>query len=138
MAAIPSATESVRDFGLNVVSPASMTPLIMGPCSSGTANVMTLFATSTDLKAAHGEGLGVETAACVLDNGGGPIAFMRTSASIAATAGQVLPTYGVTGTNGAVTEAGTTPPDITPSGSPKGHYLMRVEITPTGGARGTA
>jgi hypothetical protein len=137
MAAIPSVTETVRDYGLNVVEPASMTPLIIGPCSSGDSNIVQLFGSSVDLRAEHGEGLAVENACCILDNGGGPVAMLRTTASIAATAGQVLPTYGTTGTNGSLTEAGTTPPDITPSGSPNGHYLMKVDIQ-TGGTLGTA
>jgi hypothetical protein len=137
MAAIPSASETVRDYGLNVVSPASMTALIMGATSAGTANTLGLYSSINTLRADMGEGPAVETAANVLAQGGGPIAFMKMTASIAATAGQVLPTYGTAGTNGSVTEAGTSPPDITPSGSPNGHYLMKVEIM-TGGTLETA
>lgn len=136
MAAIPSVSESVRDYGLNVSEPASMTPLVMGVCSAGAANAMALYSSITDLRAAAGEGPAVELAADVLSQGGGPIAFMRTTGSIAASNGQVLPTYGAAGTNGSVTEGGTTPPDITPSGNPKGSYLMKVDVT-TGGTLGT-
>lgn len=137
MAAIPSASETVRDYGLNVVEPASLTPLIMGHCSAGTANEVVLYASSNDLRAGAGEGPAVELAANVLAQGGGPIAFCRMTASVPASNGQVLPTYGSNGSNGIVTEAGTSPPDITPSGNPNGAYQMRVEIT-TLGSLGTA
>lgn len=137
MAAIPSASESVRDYGLNVTSPATMTPLVIGPCSSGDANVVQLFSSSTALREEHGEGIAVEEGCNILDNGGGPIAVLRSTASIAATAGQVLPTFGSAGSNGAITPTGTTPPVVTVAGSPKGHYLMQVDLT-TGGALATA
>lgn len=137
MAAIPSASETVRDYGLNVVEPASMTPIFLGHSTSGTENVLTLYSSIQDLRTGHGEGPAVESAALTLARAGGPVGIMRMTASIAATNGQVLPTYGANGTNGSITSAGTTPPTVTVSGNPKGHYLMKVDIQ-TGGARGTA
>lgn len=133
MPAIPNSTESVRDYGLGSNPPASMMPLYMGVSSGGVANSLVIYGSPTALRAAEGEGPAVEAAA---NSGGWPIGFMRLTASISATNGQCLPTYGVTGTNGSITKSGAGP-TITVAGAPNGHYLMRIEIT-TGGALGTA
>lgn len=133
MPAIPSASETVRDYGLGTNPAASMMPLYIGVCSSGTANEVASYSSPTALRAAAGEGPAVEAAA---NSGAWPLLLMRTTASIAATNGQCLPTYGVTGTNGSITKSGAGP-TITVAGAPKGHYLMRIEIT-TGGILATA
>lgn len=136
MAAIPSASETVRDYGIGVTQVAKVSPIVAGVCSSGTANVLSWYASPNALRDACGEGPAVEAAALILSQGGGPVGVIRTTASIAATNGQCLPTYGANGSNGSVTQSGAGPA-VTVSGYPKGHYLMRIEVT-TGGTRGTA
>lgn len=122
MPAIPSATETQRDFGLGLVSPASMMEIVMGVASSGTANVLNFFNDTSSLRDAYGEGPAVEHACNVLSQGGGPIGFIKSSASIAAS-------------NGSVTKSGSGP-DITLSGSAALDAHLRVEIV-AGGALGT-
>lgn len=131
MPAIPSATESVRDFGLGLTQPASMTPLVLGVSSSGAVNTVEFYNSVPALQAARGEGPGVELAANVLSQGGGPIAFVGCESTIVGSNSQVLPTYGSPGSNGSITKSGAGP-TITVSGSPKAAYQMRIEITNAG------
>lgn len=138
MPAIPSSTETVRDFGLGITQPASMTPLVIGVCSGSiTANEMHLYSSPTTLRDEAGEGPAVEAAAEILSQGGGPIGFMKMTASIAATRGEVLPTFGVDGVLSAVTNAGGGPTVTVAGTDPTGHYNFRIEIT-TGGVLGTS
>ncbi|MFO7179578.1 MAG: hypothetical protein DIU78_012850 [Pseudomonadota bacterium] len=123
MPPIPSVTERVRDFGLGVTPPASMTPVIFGVSSQGDTNKLEQYATVQALKDARGEGPAVETAAHVLSQGGGPIYFIGADPTIAAS-------------NGSVQYAGTGPA-ITVSGSATLDARVRVKIVERG-IRGTA
>lgn len=89
MAAIPSVKERVRDFGLGIVAPAVMTPVILGVASLGTPNQLAFYSDVQTLKDERGEGPGVEAAAHVLSQGGGPIGFVGIDPSIAASNGSV-------------------------------------------------
>lgn len=136
MPAIPSASETVRDYGLGITQPASLTPLVIGVSSLGATNTVEQYSTPNALREGRGEGPAVETAANILAKGGGPVAFCGTESSIAASNGQMLPTYSATGSNGAITktDAG---PAIAITGTPNGSYDMQIEIT-TAGALETA
>ncbi len=135
--AIPSATETVRDFGLGLTQPASMIPLVLGVSSLGDTNAVELYNSVSALKDARGEGPAVEAAANVLSNGGGPIAFVGLASTIAGSNSQVLPTYGADGTIGALTQSGAGPVIALSGTDPNGDYDVRIEIT-TGGALETA
>lgn len=123
MPQIPGASEIVRDFGLGLVEPAVMTPIIFGVASTGTQNALEFYNDPASLRDAHGEGPAVENACNVLDKGGGPIGFIRAAPSIAAA-------------NGSVTQTGSGPA-ITLSGTATVDSHLRVEIV-FAGALGTA
>jgi len=142
MPAIPSATETVRDFGLGLSSPASMLPVVCGVSSLGstaalgTAAALEFYSDLQTLRDARGEGPAVETAANILDQGGGPIGFIGMDPTIPAANAPIYATFSVAGTNGAVTKVGTGP-TITVAGAPQGHFSMRIAIT-LGGVLGTS
>lgn len=117
-------TLTVKDPGQPLVQEASSKPLVYGPCSGGTANTLESFNSIPDLLTAHPQGPAVETAAYILTHGGGPIAFMKSAATVAASLS-------------AVTETGTAGPDVTVSGTPNDFYDAIVEIMGAG-ALGTA
>lgn len=119
--AAPSVTGSVNDPGMGTVDPATSIPLVYGPASAGTANVITAFASIPELVATHGQGQGVECAARILAKVGGPIFFMKSATSVAASNGAVTPTRVGTST-GTVTVAGTANDD----------YEVQISIKATG------
>lgn len=136
---IPSAQETVRDFGLGLTQPAVMTPIVFGTSSLGATNALVFYADQQAMRDERGEGPAVELAANILANGGGPVGFVSADPTVAASNGDLLATYGAAGTNGAITRTGgTTGPAISLSGTAiTGTYLMKVEVT-TGGILGTA
>jgi len=121
MPAIPSAKESVRDFGTGQSQPASMRAVVIGAASAGPSNQLNFFGDTNTLRDTHGEGPGVEQVANIISKGGGPVGFVRPTTSIAAS-------------NGVVTKTGTGP-DITLSGSAALDARIRVEVM-RGGALG--
>ncbi len=123
MPPIPSITEIVRDYGMGLTSPASLLPVIFGVASAGAQSELTLFNSVSALRDAHGEGPGVEAAANVLAHGGGPVGFIRSDASVAAS-------------NGSVSQSGTGPA-VTISGAAAidAHLVAKIVA---GGALGTA
>lgn len=123
MPAIPSAKETVRDYGTGQSSPASMLEVAIGVASAGPQNELNFFSDVNTLRDTHGEGPGVEHVANVISKGGGPVGFVRPTAAVAAS-------------NGAVTKTGSGP-DITLSGTAALDARLRVEIL-TGGALGAA
>src|SRR5687768_2777640 len=107
---IPSATESVQDFGLGFTPPAVLTPVVYGVASLGNPNEPQLYSSISTLRAERGEGPGPAAGAEVLSKGGGPIVFLAPDPSIAAANDPyVVATWGTPGTNGAVTQSGTGP-----------------------------
>jgi len=138
MAAIPSATENVRDFGLGISQPASMMALVIGVCSGAiAANELLLYSSPTTLRDEAGEGPAVEAGAEILSQGGGPIGFLKMTASIAAARGEVQPTYGADGSLSSVTNTGGGPTVTAAGTDPTGHYNVRIQIT-TAGVLGTS
>jgi hypothetical protein len=117
-------TLNVVDPGQGLVQPATSTPLVYGPCSGGSANVLENFNSIPDLLTAHPQGPAVETGAYILTHGGGPIRFMKSAATVA-------------GSFSAVVESGPPGPDVTVAGTPNDFYDAKVEIV-LGGALGTA
>lgn len=121
MPAIPSATETVRDFGMGLSEPNSMRPVVYGVSSAGPQNALGFFNDATSFRDTHGEGPLVEEGCEILAQGGGPIIAIRADPSIAAS-------------NGAVTKTGAGP-DITISGDATLDAFVRADIT-LGGALG--
>lgn len=117
-------TLGITDPGQGLVQEATSTPLVFGPCSGGTANVLESFNSIPDLLTAHPQGPAVETGAYILTHGGGPIRFMKSAATVA-------------GALSAVVESGASGPDVTVSGTPLEFYDAKIEIV-LGGALGTA
>ncbi|HEV8246077.1 MAG TPA: DUF2586 family protein [Polyangiaceae bacterium] len=116
-------TLTVRDPGQGLTQEATSTPLVYGPCSNGTANVLESFNSIPDLLTAHPQGPATETAAYILAQGGGPIRFMKSAASVAAA-------------NSVVTSVGGGPV-VTVAGTAADFYDAIIEIV-LGGALGTA
>jgi hypothetical protein len=81
---IPSVKERVRDFGTGISEPAEMTPVVFGVSSLGAPNVAEFYGSTPALRDGRGEGPAVETAAHILDQGGGPLIFIGASPSIGA------------------------------------------------------
>lgn len=117
-------TFGINDPGQGLVSEATSTPLIYGSCSGGSANVFESFNSIHDLLIAHPQGPAVETGAYALTHGGGPIRFMKSASSVAASLSAVI-------------ESGPSGPDVTVSGTPNDFYDAKIEIV-LGGALGTA
>lgn len=117
-------TFGITDPGQGLVQEATSTPLVYGPCSGGSANVLESFNSIPDLLTAHPQGPAVESAAYILTHGGGPIRFMKSAGTVAA----ALST---------VTEGGAGGPDVTVAGTPNDFYNAIIEIV-LGGALGTA
>lgn len=97
MAAIPSAKERFSDGKLSVVKAASTTPVIIGPASSGTANVLTMFSDAAAAETAHGDGAGLIGLGEVLAEVS-PAGFVKCATSVAASVSAVTASGGATGT----------------------------------------
>lgn len=123
MALTPRSTETVLDPGLGLVGAVTNIPVVVGACSSGTANSYSRFSDPKALIDAHGQGPAVEYAALLLTLTGGPVGFVRSTADVAAS-------------NTAVTASGGGPA-ITVAGDSNDDYNCRVTIV-KGGALGTA
>lgn len=123
MAAIPSVSQTIQDPGLGVVGAVSLTPVVVGYSSTGTANSYKQYTSINSLVSERGEGPAVEAAALLLNVTGGPVGFVTLSTSVASTIGTVTQT-------GADTL-------IVVSGTPTNDFDVKVEIL-TGGALGTA
>lgn len=115
---------TIQDPGQGLVQEASSKPLVYGPCSGGSANVLESFNSIPDLLAAHPQGPATECGSFILAMGGGPINFMKSATSVAAALS-------------AVVEAGGSGPDVTVSGTPNDFYDAIVVMV-TAGALGTA
>lgn len=118
---IPGQTISLPEYGMGLVVPAEQTPLVYGTSSSGTADTLYTFTTPTACVATAGQGPAVEAACRILKAGGGPICFMRSTSSVAATISAV--------TKAAV---GASTGTITTGGTANDDYQVRVEILTTG------
>lgn len=140
MPAIPSATETVRDGGLGLSSPASMMEIVIGYSSLGDQNELALYSSPATLRDERGYGPGVEHGINTLSKpagkGGGPIGFISVDPSIASSIAQVIAAWGTPGTRGTLTQSGAGPV-ITIAGDPMLGAALRIEIQ-TGGAVGTA
>ena len=123
MAAIPSSTETVQDPGLGIAGAVSTVPVVVGYSSTGTANEYTQYSSINTLVDERGQGPAVEAAAYILATAGGPVGFVTSSTSVAASIGTVTQT-------GADTL-------LAAAGTPTNDYNVKVEIV-EGGALGTA
>jgi hypothetical protein len=117
-------TFGITDPGQGLVQEATSTPFVYGPCSGGSANVLETFNSIPDLLTAHPQGPAVESAAYILTHGGGPIRFMKSGNTVAASVS-------------AVVESGAPGPDVTATGTPNDFYDVKAEIV-LGGALGVA
>lgn len=123
---------TIQDVTINVKdgssglgrSNARKTVAVIGVVSTGTANTVYAHASKAKLIADHVGGPAVEAAAHILDQAGGTVLLVPVTASVA-------------GTIGTVASAGTTPPVLTPSGSPTDARTIKVRIV-TAGALGTS
>lgn len=135
--AYPNATETVRDGGLGLGAASVFLPVVLGRTSIGAINSFELYSTPSELVAARGQGPGVETAAKLLSEAGGPVALVCPATSVAGAVERTVGTYVTPGTNGSITRVGSSGPAISVAGPPSRAALMRVEIT-TGGTVGVA
>lgn len=144
MPSIPKASETVRDFGTGVTQPASMTPIYYGYGSLATPHVLNFYSSPNTLRDESGEGHGVEAAVECLTNGGGPVGFIGSDPTIAATIGHVVGEYSENGTIGAVDfknaadDGAGTGPTVSLAGAATvtGSFTLKIQIQ-TGGALGT-
>jgi hypothetical protein len=119
--ALQSQSLTVSDPGLGTASPALSVPLVIGYSSLGTANAMKSYSSIPALVAAEGQGQAVELAASILARAGGPVRFMKTATSVAASVGAASVTR-TSASSGTVALA-TTPDD---------DYEAQFVITTTG------
>src|SRR5690348_15604297 len=121
MADIPNVRETVRDPGLGTSGVLALRPAIIGECSLGDDNSVKLFSSVGALVDERGQGPAVEAAALILALIGGPIVFVKSATTVAAS-------------NGSVTASGGGP-SVSLSGTALLDANIRVVIT-TGGALG--
>lgn len=119
--ASPSLNVALKDPGLSTVRPATSIPLVIGPASAGTANVVVSYNSANDVASGSGQGQGPECVARTLARVGGPVRFLKAATSVAAANGAVTPARVGTST-GTVTVAGTALDD----------YEVIVTVTKTG------
>lgn len=116
---VPNQIITIRDPGLGFIDEASQVPVLVGPCSSGTANTVYIFNDPTDVVTTLGEGPVVQLACFVLVNGGGPVIVVKSNVTTAAA-------------SGAVTKGNGASPTVTLSGSPRNDYSAQIAIVDTG------
>lgn len=87
--ALPGQSFTIVDPGMGTIQPLSNVPLIIGPCSSGTAATPTRVNSIPTLVSTFGQGEGVDLAALVLQKSGGPIYFCRVAQSGAGSLGSI-------------------------------------------------
>jgi hypothetical protein len=119
--AIPGQSFTIRDPGLGIVPEISDVPLVLGTCSSSTANTLYTFSNPADLVDTMGQGPLVEQAAKILSEAGGPVRVMRLTGSVAGAAGAVTKTA-----------AGSSTGTVTVAGAAYDAYQVKVLITKTG------
>lgn len=90
----PSVSESVRDKGLGIVSPVTLTPVVIGAASLGTENSVQAFSSIPNAVDGRGVGPGVTALAEILGTVGGPVIFVKAATSVAATNGSVTASGG--------------------------------------------
>jgi hypothetical protein len=117
---LPGQTITRTDGGLGLSGDTENVPLYVGP-TSGTANTITRYSSSSRLKAAHGNGITAQLASWKLDHEGGSVDVLCTAATVAAA-------------NSAVTQVGSGPA-VTLSGTALLPTTATIEIT-RGGALG--
>ena len=122
MAAIPASTESVTDPGLGLAGEVSTKPVFFGYSELGTANAYKEYSDINALVSERGQGPTVELAAHTLATAGGPIGFVTSTCTVAAS-------------NSAVVKSGAGP-TMTVAGTATNDYSVRVEVV-AGGILGT-
>lgn len=118
---LPASNITIQDPGLGTASSASLTPVVIGVSSTGTANVPQFFSSPGKLVEAFGYGPGVEDALQIMAYAGGPVGFCRITGSVAAA-------------NSAVTKSGAGP-NVSVAGSATFDLDARIQIV-KGGALG--
>src|SRR5688572_1357214 len=108
---VPNQIITIQDPGLGFIDEASQVPVLVGPCSSGTANTVYIFNDPTDVVDTLGEGPVVQLACFVLQHGGGPVIVVKTNVTTAAA-------------NGTITKSNGASPTVTVSGSPRNDYSV--------------
>lgn len=116
---VPNQIITIRDPGLGFIEEASQIPVLVGPCSGGSANTVYVFNDPGDVVSTLGEGPVVQLACFVLVNGGGPVMVVKTNVTTAAA-------------NGAITKGNGAAPTVTVAGSPRNDYSVVLEVMATG------
>lgn len=122
--ALPKQTITVLDPGLGLVAASPDSPLYVGVSTSGTANVLYSFSRLNDIRSTLGYGELAEDVSKALQTRGGPVLAMRTAGSVGASSSTV------SGPTGAGAAGGTG--GLTITGTPRGKFAGRVEITKAG------
>lgn len=115
---LPASNIIIQDPGLGTASAASLTPVVIGVSSSGTANVPQFFSSPGKLVDAFGYGPGVEDALQIMAYAGGPVGFCRVTGSVSAA-------------NSAVVKSGAGP-TVTIAGSATFDFGAQLKIVKAG------
>lgn len=115
-----SQTIAVRDGGIGLSDSGAKYPLVIGHCSSGTANTLYFSTNQNSLKDTLGQGKAVEWALPMITALGG-VLVLKTAASTAGAAGSVTKTTFTTSTG-----------TITVAGAPYDDYQVKIRIKATG------
>jgi hypothetical protein len=123
---LPKQTITVLDPGIGLVSASPDAPLYLGYSvgGSGSANVLYSFSRPNDIRGTLGFGELAEDVSKALQQRGGPVLAMLTAGSVGASSSSVS---GPTGAGAAAGVGG-----LTITGTPRGKYAGRVEITKAG------
>lgn len=123
---LASVSATIAANGLGLPQALDLPPAIVGCCSGGTADTPTLVSNAEQLVSTFGYGPMCEAAATQLALGGGPIVCCKAAT---ASAGAFT---GLSSGLATVTDGGATPMELTPSGTPRDAYDVRVLVVRAG------
>lgn len=115
---MPDITIAILDGGGQITIPSTNLQVVIGPCSSGTADLPTLARNPNTLSSTFGYGPAVQAAAISIA-AGATVLFVKSASSVA-------------GSNSAVTSTAWGTSVLTVSGTPFEAYLVKVKVAEAG------